>query len=160
MPEKVKEMQPPSGLLRFAFRTPLLLYRLGLGWLLGDRFLELTHTGRKSGEQHKTVLEVVRHDKRSDTFYVVSGWGEKADWYRNVMTQPRVSVRSGGKHYEATAERLSPEQAGEEMLDYYHRHPLALKELARIMGYRLDNSEDDVRALGESLPVIALRPQE
>lgn len=159
MPEKVKEMKPPGGLMRLALRAPLYLYRLGLGRVLGDRFLELTHIGRKSGEQHQTVLEVVRHDKRSNTFYVVSGWGEKSDWFRNVMANPQVSIRSAGQHFEAIAERLPPEQAGEEVLDYYHRHPRALQELARVMGYRLDGSEEDVRALGVSLPMVAFRPQ-
>jgi hypothetical protein len=59
----------------------------------------------------------------------------------------------------AIAERLPPEQAGEELLDYHRRHPRALKELARIMGYRLDGSREDVRAMGERLPVVAFRPR-
>lgn len=106
----------------------------------------------------RTVLEVVRHDKQSNTFIVVSGWGERSDWYRNVMAQPQVTIRSGRQRMRTNAERLPPEQAGEELLDYHRRHPRALKELARIMGYRLDGSREDVRALGRSLPVIAFRP--
>ncbi len=49
MVEKVKEIHPPRGLARIGFRIPIILYRLGLGGLLGTRFLLLTHTGRKSG---------------------------------------------------------------------------------------------------------------
>jgi hypothetical protein len=75
------------------------------------------------------------------------------------MARSQVSIHSGRQHFRATAERLTPEQAGEEMLDYYHRHPRALNELARVMGYRLDGSERDVRALGEILPMIAFRPR-
>jgi hypothetical protein len=30
-----------------------------LGWLLGNRFLMLIHTGRHSGRLHQTVIEVV-----------------------------------------------------------------------------------------------------
>jgi hypothetical protein len=36
----------PRGLLRVGLRVPLWAYRLHLGWLLGDRFLRLTHIGR------------------------------------------------------------------------------------------------------------------
>jgi len=35
--------------LRLAFRLPIYLYRLDLGWLLGHRFLLLVHRGRESG---------------------------------------------------------------------------------------------------------------
>ncbi len=160
MPEKIKEIQPPSGLARLAFRAPLWLYRWGLGWLLGNRFLQLTHTGRKSGLPRQTVLEVVRHDKGDNTFYVVSGWGESSDWYRNVIENPQVSIRTGHQRFQANAERLSPELAGDELVDYHRRHPRALSQLAGFMGYRLDGSETDVRALGELLPVIAIRPQD
>lgn len=160
MPEKIKEIQPPSGLTRLAFRAPLWLYRWGLGWLLGSRFLQLTHTGRKSGLPRQTVLEVVRHDKGDNAFYVVSGWGESSDWYRNVIENPQVSIRTGHQRFQAYAERLPPKLAGDELVDYHHRHPGALSQLAGFMGYRLDGSEADVRALGELLPVIAIRPQD
>ena len=39
----------PAGALRLAFRLPIYLYRLDLGWLLGHRFLLLVHRGRESG---------------------------------------------------------------------------------------------------------------
>jgi hypothetical protein len=43
-----------------AFRLPIHLYRLDLGWLLGHRVLLLSHRGRKSGLIRATPLEVVR----------------------------------------------------------------------------------------------------
>ena len=61
----------PHGLLRFGLRLPIWLYRLHLGWLFGNRFLLLTHIGRKSGLPRQTVIEVVKHDKESDRFFVV-----------------------------------------------------------------------------------------
>lgn len=47
----------PSRLLRWGFALPGWLYRVGLGWTLGKRFLALTHRGRKSGHVYHTVLE-------------------------------------------------------------------------------------------------------
>lgn len=54
----------PRGLLRLGFRLPIWLYRLNLGWILGERFLLLTHTGRKSGLVRQTVIEVYDTTKK------------------------------------------------------------------------------------------------
>ncbi|MBN2388300.1 MAG: nitroreductase family deazaflavin-dependent oxidoreductase [Anaerolineales bacterium] len=159
MPEKIRDMRPPRGLARLAFRLPIWFYRLGLGGLLGTRFLLLTHTGRRSGLPRRTVLEVVRCDRETNTFVVAAGFGPGSDWYRNVGKEPRVTVRCGRQTWKMVATFLTPAQAGEELVDYAHRHPIALGELARFMGYRLDGSAADVRALGELLPMIALHPE-
>lgn len=159
MPEKISDPARPRGLARLAFRLPIWLYRFHLGWLLGGRFLMLTHTGRKSGLPRHVVIEVVRHDKPTDTYYVASGWGEKSDWFRNVMKNPDVVVHSGGRKLDMKAQRLSLEDAEKEMLDYNRRHPAMLNELARVMGYRLDGTEDDVRALGRLVPMVEFKPR-
>jgi hypothetical protein len=52
----------PAGALRLAFRLPIYLYRLDLGWLLGHRFLLLVHQGRRSGLLRETVLEVLLYE--------------------------------------------------------------------------------------------------
>ena len=126
--------------------------------MLGTRFLLLTHIGRKSGLERKTVLEVVRNDKITTTFIVAAGFGTGSDWYRNIRLHPQVTVQCGRRRWEMTAKFLTPEQAGEELLDYARHHPLALRELARFMGYRLDGSQADVRALGQRLSMVAFQP--
>jgi deazaflavin-dependent oxidoreductase (nitroreductase family) len=156
MPEKINDPQPPSGLGRLAFRAPIWLYRANLGFLLGGRFLLLKHTGRKSGLTRQTVLEVVKHDPDSKIYYVASGYGEKSDWYKNIMANPQVSIKVGNQEFQATAERLSTESAEEIMLEYGRKHPTALRELARIMGYRIENKDDEYRAIGRLLPIIAI----
>ncbi|MGD2159491.1 MAG: nitroreductase family deazaflavin-dependent oxidoreductase [Anaerolineales bacterium] len=159
MPTKIKEVQPPRGLNRILYRLPILLYRLRLGWLLGDRFLLLIHTGRVSGAPRQTVLEIIRHDKKGDAYVVVSAWGEKSDWYRNIKKTPQVIVQVGRKRVEAVAERLSQEDAEREILDYARRYPRLLRALARLMGYQLEDSEQDYRALARLVPVVAFRPK-
>ena len=100
----------PGALLRFGLHLPTWLYRLHLGWLLGQRFLMLLHTGRTTGRIHCTVVEVVSHEG-SLTFYVVSGWGRKADWYRNIHQQPEVQLRVGSRTMKARAEDVPTEKA-------------------------------------------------
>ena len=79
MPEQFKKVRPPRGVSRWGFRLPLLVYRLGLGGVLGKRFVCLTHTGRKSGQPRQTVLEVVRYAAESGACVVAAGFGEKSD---------------------------------------------------------------------------------
>jgi deazaflavin-dependent oxidoreductase (nitroreductase family) len=159
MVEKIKETHPPRGLARLAFRLPIGLYRLGLGGLLGTRFLLLTHTGRKSGRERKTVLEVVRHDPHQHLFVVAVGFGPESAWYRNIKVNPRVIVQCGRQRWEMVARFLTAKEAGEELLDYAHRHPLAMRELAGFMGYRMDGSMADIRELGERLPMVIFQPE-
>jgi len=127
--------------------------------MLGERFLLLQHIGRKSGLSRQNVLEVVRHDKASDTYYVASGWGDKSDWFRNVRKTPEVVIQVGGRRLEAVARLLPPEEAEREMLDYALRHSFAIDSLARFMGYHLEGTEDDYRALGRIVPIIAIQPR-
>lgn len=159
MPEKIGPSQPPRGLMRFLFRLPIWLYRFRLGWLLGGRFLLLNHIGRKSGQSRQTVLEVVRHDRQTDTYIVASGFGEGSDWYRNLLKRPQVTIQVGSRKLAVVAERLSPPEGATEMVEYARRHPAAARNLARLMGYRVDGSEEDYAELGELIPFVALRPQ-
>ncbi|MFQ5342950.1 MAG: nitroreductase family deazaflavin-dependent oxidoreductase [Anaerolineae bacterium] len=158
MTTTVRQVQPPRGWKRIVWRLPIWLYRARLGWLLGERFLLLTHTGRKSGLPRQAVLEVVRYDRATNTYYVVSGFGEKSDWFRNVMKTPQVTIQVGRRKMPAIAERLPLEDAERELLDYGRRHPTALRNLARIIGYRIENTEEDVRALAQVLPIVAFQP--
>jgi deazaflavin-dependent oxidoreductase (nitroreductase family) len=157
MPERVREVEPPSGLARLAFRLPIWFYRIGLGRLLGDRFLELTHIGRKTGLPRHTVLEVVRHDKQSGIYTIAVGFGQHSDWYQNIMANPHVEVRSGGEHIQALAVPLSEEEAGDELVKYAHEHPLAFREIIEFMGYRVDGTEADIHALGGLIRLFALK---
>jgi deazaflavin-dependent oxidoreductase (nitroreductase family) len=157
MIEKISEPKLPSGLMRIFARAPIGFYRGGLGWVFGGRFLMLTHIGRVTGEQRNVVLEVVRNDAQNDAFYVASGWGEKSDWLLNIQKDPNVNVQFKRGSFPAVAERLSVEDAELEMLDYGRRHPAALKQLARIMGFRIESTEAAYRELGRHVPVIRLQ---
>jgi deazaflavin-dependent oxidoreductase (nitroreductase family) len=158
MPEKMSEPKLPRGFARLVFRLPIWLYHAHLGWLLGYRFVLLTHTGRKSGLPRQTVLEVVRYDKATGACIVASGWGTKSDWFHNVMVNPKITVQIRNKRSAAIAERLSPEAGAQELLDYARRHPQALRELVRFMGYRLDGTENDICALGQMIPMFIFKP--
>jgi deazaflavin-dependent oxidoreductase (nitroreductase family) len=140
------------------WRAPIWLYHLGLGWLIGDHFLLLTHTGRSSGIPRLAVLEIVDRDEKNRIYYVVSGFGKKADWYQNILKNPEVTIQVGRKKIAAIAEQVPLEAAVKIILDYAHRHPKAIKNLIKIMGYPLGDTDEDYLTFAQIVPVVGIRP--
>jgi deazaflavin-dependent oxidoreductase (nitroreductase family) len=151
------QLGPPRGLKRWLARAPLWLYRARLGWLLGRRFLLLIHTGRKSGQRRYAVLEVMRHDPEAQTYYVASGYGPTADWFRNIRADPEVILSVGSRRTRAWAEPLPPQQAAAELAGYARRHPVAFRNIARVLGIPAPQTADGFATLADLLPIVALR---
>jgi len=145
--------------LKVAFR---LLYRHGLGWVLGQRFLRLLHVGRHTGKRYATVLEVVRHDLRRAEFVVVSGFGTRTDWLRNIETGNPVEVTVGRRTFVADHRRLDREEAFAVMAAYERRNrmigPVLRKALSWLLGWCYDGSVASRWRLVGQLPMVALRP--
>ena len=80
------------------FKLPVFLYRLRLGWLLGRRFMQITHVGRHSGKVRRTVLAVLRFDQKTKEIYAVSAW-KGSDWYYNILSSPALQVEIGFIRY-------------------------------------------------------------
>jgi deazaflavin-dependent oxidoreductase (nitroreductase family) len=146
--------------LRLAFRLPIYLYRLDLGWLLGHRLLLLGHRGRESGLLRETVLEVLLHDPATRESVVLSAWGEKADWYRNVGSSPALEVRTGGQRYVPKQRFLAPEENHAVLVDYARRHSLAFQIFARVIGYPLGGTEGARGEVASSLRLVAFHPRD
>src|SRR5262245_40859101 len=91
---RLTSQKGPGPLTRFFFRAPLLLYKLGLGRLIGNQILLLTTIGCKSGKRRVTPLGYTC-DPATGTYYVSAGWAGRSNWYRNVRQQAQVSVKVG-----------------------------------------------------------------
>jgi deazaflavin-dependent oxidoreductase (nitroreductase family) len=150
----------PRGFARLAFQLPIQLYHLGLGWVLGHRFLLLTHRGRVSGRIRQTVLEVVRYDPARREYTVVAGFGAQADWYRNLLAHPAIEVQSGRDRFHPTQRFLTPTEGSGVLAWYEQYHPRALRGLVRIMRYPYDGSTESRLALATALPMVAFRRQD
>ena len=154
----VKNVQPPAGLTRFLFRIPIHLYRLRLGWLFGSRLLLLNHIGRVSGKPRQTILEVAEHDGHS--YVVASGWGPTAAWYRNIVHTPDVTIQVGTRTIPVTAMPLDKEEGAQVFVRYGSRHRTVAKYvLPRVLGFCVDGSDADFRAVGQQLPFIRFVPR-
>jgi len=136
----------------------LLLYRICLGWLLGERFLLLKHIGRRTGLEHETVLEVLRSDEAHNCYLVASGWSEHSQWFKDIQQRPEVEIEVAGRRIKATATRLSEQQAEQELRDYAARHPAAYCTVGRlIFGDQTVANAEEFAQLARTMPVVVLR---
>lgn len=138
---------------RWLVRAPIWLYRARIGAVLGSRLLMLEHTGRTSGRRRFAVLEVVGRPC-AGTWVVVSGFGVRSQWFRNVEAEPRVRVQVGSRRpVPALARRLGPEAAAATLARYAHAHPRAWDHLRPVIEAAIGGS---IEERSSELPMMAL----
>ena len=69
--------------------------------------LYLTTIGRVTGLPREIEIWFVMAAGR---LYVLAEGGQAAQWVKNIMREPRVQVRLGGRTFAATARVLDPER--------------------------------------------------
>lgn len=159
MPAKAKQ-----SALRYLFRAPVYLYRWRLGFLLGRRFLLLTHTGRRSGLPRQTVLEVMEYRPESAEAIVMSGFGRDSNWLLNISANPNEEIQLGSRHFRATHRLLGEQEAIAVLAGYERRNwlvaPIVRRVLRWLTGWPYRGTEEDRRRVVTQLPLIAFRPRE
>ena len=139
--------------VRWLVRLPILAFRARLGAMFLGRLLMLEHLGRRSGEWRSGVLEVVGHDD-THTYVVVSGFGERSQWFRNVSVHPEVRVWIKSRRpVAAKARRLSTTEAAASLAAYRRAHPRAWSQLRPVLERALGAPIDEEHP---SLPMVAL----
>lgn len=147
---------PPRGFKAIPWRLPIWIYRLGFGFIIGRHGLLLTHKGRKSGKDRQNVLEIIHSSPNAGKYYVVSGFGTRSDWYKNIINDPSVTIQIGNKKMAAVASQLNPEEASQLILAYTQKYPKNLKTLGAMIGYDIEHTPEGYRAFGKEIPVICL----
>jgi deazaflavin-dependent oxidoreductase (nitroreductase family) len=105
----VKIIEKVPGYFRYLNKFMVFMYRIGFGkfltlWKEGfGQILILTHTGRKSGKIYQSGLNFARVDGE---IYSIAGFGTATDWYRNLVTNPRVDIWINNEWFEAEAQVL------------------------------------------------------
>ncbi len=146
-----------GGVLWLAFRVPVVFYRAHLGWLFGHRVLLVTHRGRRTGRLHQTALEVVRYDAGRREAIVVSAWGERGDWYRNLRANPAVEIAIAFERYRPVQRFLTTDEVEAELADYERRHPRLIRAFGRWLGYPIDGTVEARRRFAESVRMVGFR---
>jgi deazaflavin-dependent oxidoreductase (nitroreductase family) len=152
-----------SPMLRRLLRAPAYLYDLHAGWILGQRFLRLTHTGRQSGRRYQTMLEVVGADRATGELIVVAGLGRSAQWYRNVQAGNATEIAIGRRRFRPRYRELAPDEASAALANYERRNrwvaPVVRKVLSRLVGWDYDGSPPARLRLVSELPMIGFVPE-
>ncbi|WP_114699906.1 nitroreductase family deazaflavin-dependent oxidoreductase [Nocardia mexicana] len=139
---------------RRLMRAPIRLYRARLGFLFGSRMLMLEHIGRKTGARRYVVLEVIASPEPG-SYVVVSGFGTRAQWFRNLQASPQARVWIGRRGpARATAHVLGADEAAAALHTYVRQHPRAWATMKPAIENTLGAPIDD---RGTELPMVQIR---
>jgi deazaflavin-dependent oxidoreductase (nitroreductase family) len=95
---------PTAGWHKAIFKWPVQLWRLGLAPFVGNYMMLITHTGRKSGKPRRTMTECY---KLGDRKYAPCAFGPRAQWYQNILVDPRVTIQTADGAESANAIRVT-----------------------------------------------------
>ena len=160
MSESFSFRQKPTGVFKWFLKAPGWLFRVKLGFLFGDRFLLITHVGRKSGATYHTPVEVVVHDGETGEYIVCSGTGANADWYRNISATPATSVQVRNRIWAPEQRMLSADEAGTRFAEYERAHPKTSARLLTSMGQSYDGSDADRVRMMANIPMVSFGESE
>ena len=156
--QRTIEITRAPAILLPMFKLPLVLYRLRLGWLLGHRFMQLTHVGRRSGKVRKTVLAVLQFDAQTREVKAVSAWSA-SEWYKNIQAAPAQQVETGWVRYAPVQRDLSAEELARLLVDYCRQHPIFSRMVCRIPGWKWSSTYEEFLVLARTLNGVAFRPE-
>lgn len=128
---------PDNPIVRTFYRTPILLYRLGLGKVIGKYIMIISTYGRKSGKVRRTPIEFFR---KGSLIYAISGFERDPDWYRNLKANPHVTLQTNQGTHHVIARTPESEEEWQGALAYLEKSPvptLVIPEVVR----RLDDPE-------------------
>lgn len=148
--------------LKAAFRVPNRLYAAGAGWVLGHRFVQVTHVGRRSGKTYRVVLEVIRYDRTTGEAVVISGTGPRADWLLNFRHGSPAHLDFGHGPRPAAYAILSQSEAEATLHDYLRRNrligPALNPVMSGLLGWKFDGGADAVARACRQMPMVAFVP--
>lgn len=150
-----------TTLRRWLFRLiklpPRLVYGLELGGTYGRVVLLLTTTGRKTGERRVTPLQ---YERINGTLVVASARGTDADWYRNVVADPRVEVRVKRSRLRATAKTCTdPARIADFLEVRLDRHPRMVGRILRMRGLPVHPTRAQLEAYAAGSAMVVITPE-
>jgi deazaflavin-dependent oxidoreductase (nitroreductase family) len=142
----------PSGkLARNLYKTPILLYRLGLGPLVGRLFMIMTTTGRKSGLPRRTAIEYHQYGGRK---YVLVGWTQ-SDWYQNLLANPLMTIQTASGAESVRAHRVDSAEERHEAWKVAENSP-GVRMAMQLSGAKL--TEDEFVAQKDRFVIVTFDP--
>lgn len=145
---------PDHWLMKRLFKTPVLLYRFGLGKLIGKYVFILSSTGRKSGKTRLTPVEYFEHEGR---IYIVSGFGSQPDWYQNIASNPQVTIQTHQGTMNAAARKPITKEEWMAVYDYLTHSPITKLFMA---DYTADLRQSTILEQVKNWPALTFDPSD
>jgi deazaflavin-dependent oxidoreductase (nitroreductase family) len=145
------KFHPPNKLFTRAYRK--FLHRP-----MKDVILLLTTTGRKTGRPHTIGLQ---YEQIDGCYYLGAADGTRADWYRNILKNPDVSIQVGGNCIATTAMVVCEREETTDFLMYrLVKRPMMIGLILRLDGVKgkLDRSALEKYAAKVGLVILTPIP--
>ncbi|MBN2086298.1 MAG: nitroreductase family deazaflavin-dependent oxidoreductase [Anaerolineales bacterium] len=147
----------PKFLLRLIHWPPQIAYALGLGPLLGRLVLLLTTTGRKSGKPRVVPLQYEEIDGR---ICLGSSRGLAADWVRNILADPNVTVRVKTRRFKGTAEVVTDSARIADFLEVrLRKHPGMVGAMIKGEGLSAKPERADLERYAAQIAIVVITPE-
>jgi deazaflavin-dependent oxidoreductase (nitroreductase family) len=147
----------PISLWRM-MKLPCFLYKLGFHHFMGHIVLLITTIGRKSGLKRVTPLQ---YEQIDDTYFVASARGLKADWFQNIVSNPKVEVQVGSHHFSTLAEpSTDPSRIADFLEVRLMRHPIMMGMMLRSEGLPKSPTREQLVHFAQKSAMVAIRPVE
>lgn len=151
----------PNAIQKFFFNIPVWFHKIGFGgWerLIGAQWMLITTTGRKSGKPRETMLDVMDYNAATDTYYIEAAYGSRADWVRNIESNPRFQAQVRRRKFFAHLTSLSSGEAGEMMVNFYRTKPAYTRSIMAMVGMKFEG-EEELRKIASKLTLFAVHPE-
>lgn len=135
---------------------PRIAYSLGLGSLVGSFVLLLETTGRKSGLPRITPLQ---YDEIDGIFYIGSARGTKADWFRNLTVNPKVTLTIGSRKLQGDAKPITDPVPIADFLELrLKHHPKMVGAMLKLEGMSSTPTREQLLQYAAHRAIVAIRP--
>jgi deazaflavin-dependent oxidoreductase (nitroreductase family) len=118
--------------------------------------LVLTTTGRKSGQPRQTPLQ---YEEVEGNYLVASARGAQADWYRNLLADPNVTVQVKGRTFNGSAEPVTDPA---KIADFFQlrlaRRPRMMRLLLRAEGLPANFTRAQLEQFAAEKAVVVIKP--
>ena len=144
----------PRKVLHLIHLPPQIAYAIGLGLLIGRIVLSLTTTGRKSGRERVTPLQ---YEEIDGCFYVAAAFGERTDWYRNILVNPRVKIRVKSRRFAGQAQTVTDVEKIADFLAYrLSKHPRMVGMMMRSGGVSMPPQRNDLLEYARRIALVKI----
>jgi hypothetical protein len=103
----------------------------------------------------------LQYEEIDGVFHVASARGDRADWFRNIVADPRVEVRVRSRRFAGLAEPITDPGRVADFLEYrLRRHPKMVGAIMRREGLPKNPGRTDLEGYATERALVIIREAE